>query len=92
MVQVFSLDWDKQYLEDEAALREAGGYDASDTQLLDPLPPGAPLWSDLPAPPASASDEPQPPPPEVAGDAPVILGELGSTNMLILRQPRLSHI
>ncbi len=74
-LQVFTLDWDKQYLEDEAALREAGGYDANDIQLLDPLPPGAALWPDLPPPPASPADNPQPVPPEAEADAPAILGE-----------------
>ena len=39
------------------------------TQLLDPLQPGAPLWPDLPAGPAPASDGPQPAPPESAGHA-----------------------
>ena len=73
--QVFSLDWDKQYLEDEAVLREAGGFDANDMQLLDPLPPGAPLWSDLPAPPTPAADGPQPVPPEAGDDATAGLGK-----------------
>ena len=72
--QVYSLDWDKQYLEDEAALRAAGGYDAADTQLLDPLPPGAPLWSDLQPAPAPSSDEPQLAPPEAGADAASSLG------------------
>jgi len=74
-LQVFTLDWDKQYLEDEAALREAGGYDANDIQLLDPLPPGAALWPDLPPPPASPTDGPQPLPPEGEANASAILGE-----------------
>lgn len=73
---MYSLDWDKQYLEDEAALREAGGYDAADTQLLDPLAPGAPIWSDLPPAPIPPSDEPQPVPPEASADAPSSLGGL----------------
>lgn len=74
-LQVFTLDWDQQYLEDEAALREAGGYDANDIQLLDPLPPGAALWPDLPPPPASPTDGPQPVPPEGEANASTILGE-----------------
>jgi hypothetical protein len=74
-LQVFTLDWDKQYLEDEATLREAGGYDANDIQLLDPLPPGAALWPDLPPPPAPPANGPQPVPPEAEADASAILGE-----------------
>jgi len=74
-LQVFTLDWDQQYLEDEAALREAGGYDANDIQLLDPLPPGAALWPDLPPPPAPPANGPQPVPPEAEADASAILGE-----------------
>lgn len=66
---MYSLDWDKRYLEDEAALREAGGYDAADTQLLDPLPPGAPLWTDLPPAPVPSTDDPQLAPPDVTGVA-----------------------
>ena len=61
---MYSLDWDRRYLEDEAALREAGGYDAADTQLLDPLAPGASLWPDLAPPPVSLTDQPQLAPPE----------------------------
>ena len=72
---MYSLDWDKQYLEGEAALREAGGYDAADTQLLDPLAPGAPLWSDLPPPPAAPADSPQPAPPDNDANAPSSLGK-----------------
>ncbi|KAL0040642.1 hypothetical protein WJX79_000331 [Trebouxia sp. C0005] len=75
-MEVFSLDWDKQYLEDEAALREAGGYDANDIQLLDPLPPGTALWPDLPPPPAPPADGPQPVPPEAEADGSAILGGL----------------
>lgn len=63
------MDWDKRYLEDEAALREAGGYDAADTQLLDPLAPGAPLWPDLAPPPVSPTDGPQLAPPEADDSA-----------------------
>ncbi|KAK9824158.1 hypothetical protein WJX72_008157 [[Myrmecia] bisecta] len=46
-IEVFSVDWDKQYLADEERLRNAAGYDASDTMLREPLAPGAPLWGDL---------------------------------------------
>ncbi len=83
-MQVFSLDWDKQYLEDDVTLRGAGGYDANDIQLLDPLPPGAPLWSDLPALPAPSVDGPQPVPPEAEGDAPGSFGEPESHPALCL--------
>lgn len=76
MWQVYSLDWDKQYLEDEAALREAGGYDAADTQLLDPLVPGAPLWPDLTLPSVSSTDGPQLAPPEADDTASSNLGRL----------------
>lgn len=72
MLQVYSLDWDRQYLEDEAVLLAAGGYDANDIQLMDPLPPGQPLWSDLPPPPAVVDPaDPQPAPPESDGAAAV---------------------
>ena len=74
--QVYSLDWDKRYLEDEAALREAGGYDAADTQLLDPLPPGAALWPDLTRPPVLPTDGPQLAPPEAGDSASSSFGRL----------------
>ena len=53
-LQAYSLDWDKQYLEDEAKLRSSSGYGAGDVMLMPPLAPGAPLWANLPPPLAEA--------------------------------------
>ena len=71
-MQVYSLDWDRQYLEDEAVLQAAGGYNANDYQLMEPLLPGQPLWADLPPPPeVTDASAPQPVPPE--GDSAALL-------------------
>lgn len=64
-LQVYSLDWDKQYVEDEAVLSAAGGYNSNDYQFMEPLLPGQPLWADLPPPPVVIdTSAPQPSPPE----------------------------
>lgn len=64
-MQVYSLDWDKQYLEDEAVLQAAGGYNSNDYQFMEALLPGQPLWPNLPPPPVVVdTSAPQPAPPE----------------------------
>eukprot|EP00854_Cymbomonas_tetramitiformis_P000766 gene766-1240_t len=46
-IEVFSLDVDKQYLEDEEILREAEGYAEQDRMLLEPREAGSGLWPDI---------------------------------------------
>lgn len=44
--QIYSLDYDKQYIEEEEALRQAQGY-VDDVMLLPPRQPGQSLISIL---------------------------------------------
>ena len=84
-MQVYSLDWDKQYLEDEAVLQAAGGYNSSDYQLMDPLLPGQPLWADLPPPPVvNDASAPEPAPPE--GDTATLLSPDGKSQPCFVLQ------
>ena len=44
-LEVFSLDFDTQYLDEEEILRHCPLYDKDDVMLLEPLPPGQGLWA-----------------------------------------------
>jgi hypothetical protein len=44
-IEVYSLDLDRQYLEEEEALRAAGGFEGLEVLTLPPREPGAPFWS-----------------------------------------------
>ena len=79
-LQAYSLDWDKQYLEDEARLRACGGYGPTDTMLMPPLAPGAQLWVDLPAEAAPAGTaEAAPEAAAATADTPAAGAELNSS-------------